>query len=380
MEQAAKRRKLVKDSVADELQKTDGTKAEEVDEEEGEEEEALEDDEEEDLEGDESEESLSLAVDQDGRICSTTGLLTTSMNFDQPARVFDDFVASEHIAGLRECCEECFKVKPSKGRYSSGKTFWADWDQVARCELEALALAILRKHCPKPAGAAGVEWWTLCLDSDANVGWHWDRDYVLEDSGVNIHPMLSTVTYLSLLTGQLSTVVLDILSPPSRDSKNPVCLSAAGDSVSSFTVYPRAGRHLVFDGRLLHGAPAQEACQATNPGSQSTAKRVTFLANIWVGHRPANASPLPTELQGFSNTGSLKDVTDKTGTVLAETPTQVQPMSSAAAGGKPRAFPLEGGQLRTLLPAAPEEHGYPPVVMSTVNCSWTPTRRAIRKK
>ena len=24
-------------------------------------------------------------------------------------------------------------------------------------------LAILRRHCPEPAAAAGVEWWTLCL-------------------------------------------------------------------------------------------------------------------------------------------------------------------------------------------------------------------------
>ena len=34
-------------------------------------------------------------------------------------------------------------------------------------------------------------------ECDADVGWHWDRDYVLEDSGVNLHPMLGTVTYLS---------------------------------------------------------------------------------------------------------------------------------------------------------------------------------------
>ena len=86
-----------------------------------------------------------------------------------------------------------------------------------------LRLAILHRHCPDPAASAGVEWWTLCLvlcpetrisrcracragysfpresrkECDADVGWHWDRDYVLEDSGVNLHPMLGTVTYLS---------------------------------------------------------------------------------------------------------------------------------------------------------------------------------------
>ena len=34
-------------------------------------------------------------------------------------------------------------------------------------------------------------------DESSEVAWHWDRDYTLESSGVNIHPMLGTVTYLS---------------------------------------------------------------------------------------------------------------------------------------------------------------------------------------
>jgi len=34
-------------------------------------------------------------------------------------------------------------------------------------------------------------------DENSEVGWHWDRDYTLESSGMNIHPMLATVTYLS---------------------------------------------------------------------------------------------------------------------------------------------------------------------------------------
>ena len=34
-------------------------------------------------------------------------------------------------------------------------------------------------------------------DSDSEVAWHFDRDYPLESSGLNVHPMLATVTYLS---------------------------------------------------------------------------------------------------------------------------------------------------------------------------------------
>ena len=44
-------------------------------------------------------------------------------------------------------------------------------------------------------------WWMLenlqIKDESSEVAWHWDRDYTLESSGVNIHPMLGTVTYLS---------------------------------------------------------------------------------------------------------------------------------------------------------------------------------------
>merc|ERR1712096_309914 len=170
---------------------------ESADEEEEDEEEEEEDEEEEcekaeesEEEGGESESSeSSLQVDQDGRVCCVEGPLTRSISFEPPVRVFDNFVPAEHVGMLRECCERCFEIKPGrKGRYSSGKTFWADWGQAPRCELEALALNILERHCPEPAAAAGVEWWTSCLDSEAEVGWHWDRDYTLEDSGVNLHP------------------------------------------------------------------------------------------------------------------------------------------------------------------------------------------------
>ncbi|CAE7262379.1 unnamed protein product, partial [Symbiodinium pilosum] len=223
-------------------------------------------------EEEESEEELSLQLDEDGP-------LTRSMVFIPGARVADDFLAEGSVEALRRCAEVCFQARPSKGRYSSGKTFWTPWTQEPRCELEALALAILRRHCPDPAASAGVEWWTLCLETDADVGWHWDRDYVLEDSGVNLHPMLGTVTYLSEEPCQLSTMAVDVVSPATREEAAPVPLPAADAQALCVVVPPRAGRHLVFDGRFLHGAP----CWGSGPSKVTDAehgRRVTFLAAL----------------------------------------------------------------------------------------------------
>lgn len=321
----------------------------------------------EDAESEDDDSELSLQVDQDGRVCSPNGLLTNSLTFDPPVRVFDNFVIPERTDSLRQCCEQCFKVKPSKGRYSSGKTFWAEWGRDPRSELEALALAILLRHCPEPAATAGVEWWTLCLDDDAEVGWHWDRDYVLEDSGVNLHPMLSTVTYLSAASSHVSTVTLDVLSPPHRDPKHPVSLPAAGSTVACTVVPPHPGRHLVFDGRYLHGAP--ERSKISIAGSATGVKRVTFMANIWVGHKPSNASPLPSELQGWSNSNNAGTPRDAMTCVLAVKPDLVSPLELGKVATA--VFPLEGGKLQVEIPVGPGGcDGTAAVVAGKVAITW----------
>lgn len=43
-------------------------------------------------------------------------------------------------------------------------------------------------------------------DSD-DIGWHWDKDYGMEAQGINVHPCLATVTYLSTNGGP--TVILE---------------------------------------------------------------------------------------------------------------------------------------------------------------------------
>jgi hypothetical protein len=39
--------------------------------------------------------------------------------------------------------------------------------------------------------------WLKVVDHEDDIGWHWDKDYSLESSGINVHPHVATVTYLS---------------------------------------------------------------------------------------------------------------------------------------------------------------------------------------
>ena len=61
-------------------------------------------------------------------------------------------------------------------------------------------------------------------------------------------------------------------------------VEAVGDA---HIVPPRVGRHVRFDGRLLHGAPL-ELLEAR--ADESPYVRVTFLVNIWIGHKPGGCA------------------------------------------------------------------------------------------
>ena len=93
---------------------------------------------------------------------------------------------------------------------------------------------------------SGAEWWTLVLDPlDAEVGFHWDKDYTVEsDCGVNVFPHVSTlcccssfffysrhvstVTYLSSIGAP--TLIMNKTAPVQHDDKvtgtaDVVCIS-----------------------------------------------------------------------------------------------------------------------------------------------------------
>lgn len=109
------------------------------------------------------------------------------------------------------------------------------------------------------------------------------------DQGLLLHPMVATVTYLSAPRAAAATVVLERPSPLLADE------SPCGDVPHATACWPAIGRHLCFDGKLLHGAlpdlaPPRPAAGAT-PG-----KRVTLLVNVWLNHVPWGAERLPASI------------------------------------------------------------------------------------
>jgi hypothetical protein len=223
-----------------------------------------------------------------------------------------------------------------------------------RCALEALALSIFWRHCgdlecgvmiPEQSGA---EWWTLVLENDGeaggsdnpssnaaedggdddddvegdDVGLHFDADYGLEDQAPNLllHPRLATVTYLT--SAGAPTLVMDQRSPPPDD---PDRKTLHNRSIRrAWLSHPAVGKHLAFDGRLLHGAPATFFPRSKRRGTSQTAsssnvgppdckrrrveeevpgmasslnsadgnERITMLVNVWINHCPLDAELL----------------------------------------------------------------------------------------
>jgi len=139
----------------------------------------------------------------------------------------------------------------------------------------------------------------LGCDEDG-VQFHWDKDEEFRiQTQMCIHPHLSTVTYLSDIGAP--TLVLD-----KRADLDGVLIQNHGDTCG-FLSWPKKRKHLSFDGRYLHSAPAellpegkfQEQCHvpveyANNALISRRYKRVTFLVNIWINHKPMTVKPFPT--------------------------------------------------------------------------------------
>ena len=90
-----------------------------------------------------------------------------------------------------------------------------------------------------------------------------------------------------------------------------------GDGHSFYLSHPRRGKHVVFDGGLLHCVPAKLSCRppsspkaaatadaagaadmpspphATQGGSGGGRRRATVLVNVWLNYRPEATAALP---------------------------------------------------------------------------------------
>ncbi|CAM9580047.1 unnamed protein product, partial [Chrysoparadoxa australica] len=247
------------------------------------------------------EEVHEIPVDEDGRI-----FFGGELNFN--TRSFHQLLSIHQIQTLYADCSKVCRVKAVEeeeegGEYSRGDTYWIQADAEPRCALEAIALNIFTEHCQKakfnPA-CSGAEFWTQVIGREDDIGWHFDKDYSLELSGVNIYPHLATVTYLTQGGGPTSI----IHKPGSSHCGQGI----EGEATKLWISFPQRAKHISFDGRNLHGAPADLSEIALNKrkgkskrkrseevdkaAADGTSERVTFLVNVWLNHRPGSAEVL----------------------------------------------------------------------------------------
>ena len=213
-------------------------------------------------------------------------------------------------------------------------TFWLPLHGAEpRCGLERFALEVLRFHLldggpavtPPPPEAevgaiCGAEWWVqvrrVGASDGSTIAFHWDSDETCMRAGVHVPPLLATVTYLGGVGAP--TVVL----PLTASERGVALIAAAGADDegagaatacaqgAAYLSRPVPGKHLAFDGRLLHGCPAEyslppaaAAAPATSADREPSAAeedtgslRLSLLVNVWRCHRPLAAHRLPAEL------------------------------------------------------------------------------------
>lgn len=262
---------------------------------------------------------ISLSLDEHGRTrCDEWGKMDYAPNSistnvsSLPCATLDDLLFDAEIA---DCA-----LMP--------RTFWMPAAvEESECWMEQLAQQIFQYHTRRltnydPA-TSGAEWWVqirpsppnmgrydlLVKDDDENsknsVSFHWDKDEdlrILAGGNLYVHPHISTVTYLTNLGAptmviddyRIDNVTGDWLVP---DQKPKAVVS-----------WPRTGKHLSFDGRLLHAAPIElmqdqlweqqikvpsELDESFKKLQSRRNRRVTFLVNIWLNYKPFNIERFP---------------------------------------------------------------------------------------
>jgi hypothetical protein len=243
---------------------------------------------------------------------------------------------------LTNLSKETFWIPAEDGRNSDD-----DDNNVEYCELELLARKIYRHHLSYYSLSSGVEggaeWWvqvkhptnttnsSSSSSSKSIVDLHYDKDEVLAETfGLGSFPTLSTVTYFTDTIDNVPTIIF----PHTYHDDEERTIGSMALSV------PKMGKHVVFDGQLLHGAPyhssllrptttnrQQRQCDGNNIGSEgggmnnnndydnnnsssSSSLRVTFLVNIWTCRKPSNVHVLPDSIRNMLMSSSQQHSTN----------------------------------------------------------------------
>jgi len=226
------------------------------------------------MEGDEEDE---LNLDVNDRVDGSYSQL-----IDFSTRVFESLISLQSIESLLADCKLTV-------RDELDSSFWIGSQDEPRCGLEALAQDIFKMHTRdvEQVENGGAEWWVQMRSPErATIPFHFDKDETLAaiTGDVYVSPVLSTVTYLT--SGGAPTCILGYRYSHSMGK----VIDADRSSIMSF---PSPGKHVVFDGRLLHGAPEEFT------RDDSLCPRLTFLVNVWINHRPYEIDSLPFDICGL---------------------------------------------------------------------------------
>ena len=269
------------------------------------------------LDDEDASEPEEVAIDSHGRVRGVSAcVMTRDAHFlDVRTKVATNALPPAVAADLVGDCEAAFV----------GDSFWLGVDAQPRCALEHLARAVFLAHargCAErfDAKKTGAEWWVqLRRDTDegagervnplnpddanhpAGVAFHWDKDETLVDEyGINVHPAVSTVTYLG--DAGAPTMVADKTPPVMYEDVS----AFRGAITNAVLSHPETGKHLSFDGRMLHGAPRELARRESVTEKNAKYLRATFLVNVWLGHKPADVEPFPADALGDFREASVR--------------------------------------------------------------------------
>jgi hypothetical protein len=222
----------------------------------------------------------------------------------------------------------------------SRDTFWIpidDNEEESRndkrdwCDLEKLAIEVYKRHVKaynlcsghsakkgdtQDETTPGAEWWVQVKpvgSSKTPVDLHYDKDEALAEAFcLGSFPTLSTVTYLTGRDTHDSQYKDDEMQRGGMDEAPTVVFPHTyhddeDQPISAMLLSrPVRGKHIVFDGRLLHGAPGHPALRSSQGGGNEACNddnesrcpmRVTFLVNIWRTGRPAGVHILPQSIR-----------------------------------------------------------------------------------
>lgn len=176
---------------------------------------------------------------------------------------------------------------------ASKESFWLDNTVERTCLLEELAWQVCSKHTQNILKqnnsendvTVGCEWWVQNKPrngpaTETQIGLHYDTDYYVNQRyDIGVFPVLSTVTYLT--SGGWPTLV----------TENTITDTVGSDIDTVHISRARAGKHIAFDGRFLHGVPPLPEFEDVKQ-FESKDNRVTFLVNVWINHKPSGIEPL----------------------------------------------------------------------------------------